>query len=360
MKGRIGLDKFKNFRLLYWLVVILFVFLLVFLVGKLFPFYKTLFSFLWHLFAPFIIAIFIAYLLHPFVMKLHHYNLQKPLAIMLIYLLFFGGVAYLLYLGYPRVVHQIRDLNEQLPQLISMYENTIFKIYESTSFLPEAFHDKLDEFILRIENGLENILETLVGYIENLLDIIIIITVIPVLVFYFLKDYTKIKSFMKQLVPSKYTEQVSQIYYAIDESLGNYIRGQLIVSLFITLATWFIYSILNIDYALILAIIIGLTNIIPYFGPIIGTVPAVLITLSYSGKLVLFVIITTLVIQIIESNFLSPLIVGKSTKIHPITIIFVLLLGAKISGIIGMILAVPTYMIGKEIVIHSFAFKQSN
>lgn len=293
-------------------------------------------------------------------MKLHNHNIQKPLAILLIYLLFFGGVAYLVYLGYPRVVHQVRDLNEQLPQLISIYEETIFKLYESTSFLPEAVHDKLDELISRIENGLERILESLVGYIENLLDIIIIITVIPVLVFYFLKDYSKIKEFIKQLVPRSYANQVSQLYHAIDENLGNYIRGQLLVSLFITLVTWLIYSILNIDYALILAIVMGLTNIIPYFGPIIGTVPAVLITLSYSGKLVLLVLLTTLVIQIIESNFLSPLIVGKSTKIHPITIIFVLLLGANIGGILGMILAVPTYMVGKEIVIHSLAFSRSH
>src|SRR5690606_18077961 len=109
--------------------------------------------------------------------------------------------------------------------------------------------------------------------------------------------------------------------------LGDYIRGQLIVCLFVSLTAFLVFNFLNIDYALLLAILMGITNIIPYFGPIIGAVPVIVIafTTTNSVKLVLFALIGIFVIQIIEGNLLSPYIVGKSVAIHPIAIIFALL-----------------------------------
>ncbi|MGM8364669.1 AI-2E family transporter [Virgibacillus sp. W0181] len=352
--------KSKDFRLLYVLIVIAFIFLLVFLLGKLFPYYKSFTVFLWQLFAPFIIACFIAYLLYPLVTKLDQLNIQKPLAIMLIYFLFFGGIAYAIYLGYPAIIHQVRELNEQLPHVVHIYEKFIYQLYESTSFLPETIHEKIDGFIGTMEKSLENVLDKLVGGVTKVVDFLILVTIIPVLVFYFLKDFAKIKEYIKRGIPFTYRPQMKKMVYAIDDSLGNYIRGQMVVSLFVILATWTAFHFLNIKYALLLAVIMGVTNIIPYFGPIIGTVPAVLLTLTTSAKLVVYVIIVSFVIQIVESNFLSPYIVGKSTRIHPVTIIFVLLLGAKLSGVLGMILAVPLYMILKEIIKHTVGFRLQN
>ncbi|MGM8212955.1 AI-2E family transporter [Virgibacillus sp. W0430] len=350
----------KEVRLFYILALVAFICLLIFLFSKTFPFLKHLILFFWQLSAPFIIAIFIAYLLYPLVVKLHNWNIQKPLAILFIYFIFFGGIAYSIYLGYPAIVHQVRDLNEQLPHVIRMYEALIYQLYESTSFLPETVHEKMDKLIYRMELALENILEKLVGGVTKLFDFIIVLTVIPVLVFYFLKDYLKIKDTIKRFLPAKHRAAIEQMIHAIDKSLGNYIRGQMIVAVFVMVTTWVVFYFMNIKYALLLAVIIGLTNIIPYFGPIIGTVPAVLITLSVSGKLAIIVIVVSFVIQLVESNFLSPYIVGRTTKIHPVTIIFVLLLGAKLSGIIGMIVAVPIYMICKEVFRHTIGLRLLN
>ena len=102
--------------------------------------------------------------------------------------------------------------------------------------------------------------------------------------------------------------------HAIDDNLGNYIRGQLLICLIVTIAAFLIYKLLHIEYALLLAIILGITNLIPYFGPIIGAVPAVAIAAMTSGSLVIFVIITVFVIQVIEGNLLAPYIVGKSIR----------------------------------------------
>jgi len=196
--------------------------------------------------------------------------------------------------------------------------------------------------------------------LQKIFDFIVIITVIPVLVFYFLKDYHQIKTYFKKILPIKYRPIISGLIDTIDESLGGYIRGQLLVAAFVSLLTLIVFHLLGVKYALLLAIIMGLTNIIPYFGPIIGAVPAVAITITASTKLAIFVIIAVFIIQIVESNFISPYIVGKTMNIHPVAIIFALLLGGKIYGIIGMIIAVPLLTILKEVTSHLITFRRAN
>ncbi|HLR74051.1 MAG TPA: AI-2E family transporter [Virgibacillus sp.] len=337
---------------IYILIIGILTFLFIFLLVKLFPFYKALISFFWHLFTPFLVACLIAYLLYPIIQTLHEHNIHKGLSILLIYILFFGGTAYLIYRVYPAMIHQLRDFNEHLPQFIRMYEELIYALYDSTSFLPEAVHDQFDQLINRIESSLEKTLGKLLAGFTKIFDLILFLTIIPVLVFYFLKDYEKIKMFFSQFIPKRYRRRAGLLLHAVDESFGNYIRGQLIVSSFVSLTTLIIFHLLKVKYPLLLAIIMGFTNIIPYFGPIIGAVPAVAIALTESVNLVIFVLIAILGIQLIESNLLSPYIVGKSVNIHPIAIIFALLLGGQVSGVLGMILAVPLLTILKVIATH--------
>jgi len=335
---------FRNKRqvnVIYWLIFAILFSLLLFLLYKLWPLYGTVLSFTWKLLSPFIIACLIAYLLFPLIKKLDQYNIHRGIAMLVIYILFFGGLGYLFYRIYPAIIHQLRDLTENLPQFIAMYEGLISQIHESTSFLPEAVHNKMDELVAGIEHTLDEILTKLVGGFTKIFDMIIIISVIPVLVFYFIKDHYKIKKFFKGLVPKKYRKQATKMVHALDDSLGGYIRGQLLVCLFVGLTSYIVFRFLNLDYALLLAVIMGITNIIPYFGPIIGAIPAVMIAILTSGQLVLFVIIGIVIIQVIDGNLLSPYIVGKSIDIHPVAIIFVLLLGSQLFGVIGMIIAVP-------------------
>lgn len=344
-------DK-KLLHFLYWVLISLFVILCFYLLIKLLPLYQATFTFIWKIIAPFLLACFIAYLLFPLKRKLEDHNIHNVFAILFIYLIFFGGFAYIIYLGYPAVVNQLGELNEHIPQLVKMYEDLINTLYESTSFLPEAVHTKLDQFIISTESRLEEMVGQLIGNFTKVFDFILFIAVIPVLVFYLLKDYDKIKIYLKKITPTKYYPRLARLAKSIDERLGGYIRGQLIVSLFISVATLIVFRLMGIDYALLLAIVMGITNIIPYFGPIIGAIPAVMIALTISPRLVIYVIIAVFVIQILESNFLSPFIVGKSVNIHPISIIFALLVGGQLAGVLGMVIAVPVLTIVKEILTH--------
>lgn len=337
----------KRVSIIYFLIIGVLLFLFVFLLVKTFPYYGSVFSFLWRLFTPFIIACLIAYLLYPIIERLHQYNIHRGIAILLIYIVFFGGVGYLVYRVYPAIVNQVEDLANNLPNIIHTYQKLIYSIYEYTAFMPENVHDKMDEFFGNIEHSLDKQFTNIIGGFTKIFDMIITITVIPVLVFYFLKDYNKIKKFIKRFIPRKYVQRISKIVHAMDDSLGDYIRGQLIVCLFVSLTAILIFKFLKIEYALLLGILMGITNIIPYFGPIIGAIPVTVIafTTTNSIKLVLFALIGIFVIQIIEGNLLSPYIVGKSVAIHPIAIIFALLLGGQLFGVLGMILAVPVLTI---------------
>src|SRR5699024_7955094 len=165
------------------------------------------------------------------------------------------------------------------------------------------------------------------------------------------------KASFRKVVPVKHNEKFETILYAIDDSLGGYVRGQLIISSAIIFITYAVYHTVQLKYALVLAVIMGLTNLIPYFGPIIGTVPAVAVAMTTSWKLVIIVLVTTVIVQILENSFLSPYIMGKSVQIHPVIIIFTLLIGAEIGGIIGMIIAVPAITIVRAIFVQIYANK---
>lgn len=344
--------------ILYKLIIGIISLLFIYLFINLFPFYNVVLHFLGKLFLPFIIAGLIAYLLHPVINKLDDYKINKGLGVILIYLIFFGGFGYLIYRTYPIILHQLGDLNAYLPQLTEMYEKTIYELYERTSFLPETFHDRLDVLIRSMEQGVEQLLGRVLGRLTEIFDLILILTILPVLVFYFLKDYVLIKNYFKKYIPIRFRPRAEVLGAAIDHSLGGYIRGQVLVSLFVGLVTLVIFHLLGIKYALLLAIIMAITNIIPYFGPIIGAVPAVAIAYTMSGNSVVYVLIAIFSIQLVESNLLSPYIMGKSINIHPLAILFALLLGSELAGIIGMILAVPLMTIINTSVVQMLAMKR--
>src|SRR5699024_9332086 len=186
----------KHIRFLYWMIAGIITFLFIFLLVKLFLFYCAFFLFLLFIMFPFffvflflcyitvlfVFVFFFVYLLYPIINKIHSYGISKGFAILLIYLLVFGGGAYLSYRLYPIIIVQLKDFKEHLPQLLEMYETTIFQLYESTSFLPETVHDKIDQVINNVEQKLENLTGSLIGGVTKLFDMIVFLTVLPVIV----------------------------------------------------------------------------------------------------------------------------------------------------------------------------------
>lgn len=333
----------QNNRLLRGIILSLLLLVLTYALIKLFPVYSKVLLFIGKLLLPFILAAFISYLLHPLVAYLERrWKWTPAFAMVIIFLLFAGVFAFLMYKSVPIFIRELEELSEQLPELIKDYENMILTLYESTAFLPEAVHDKMDVFINGLETRLDEKITLVLENVFHVSEFIVLLAVVPVLVFYFLKDKETIIHWGSSLLPVKWREKYIRILSAIDDSLGNYIRGQLLLSLAVVLVTYLIYYFLGLKFALLLAVFMGLMNIIPYFGPLLGSVPAVAITATISYKLVMILIIANAFVQLLESSLLSPYIMGKNVHIHPVLLIFLLLLGAEAAGVIGMIIIVPT------------------
>jgi predicted PurR-regulated permease PerM len=302
---------------------------------------------------PFLIAALITYLLHPLVEKIHDLGLHRGLAVVIIYSLFFGGIGLALYKGVPAFISQTKDLAENLPQVADQYRFWLSEIQERTSQWPMGIHERIEDGIVSFEERIEAILSSVMSGMLNIINSIFIIAIIPFIAFYMLKDIKVLKKSIWYLTPRKWRKQGILFLRAVNESLGSYIRGQLIVCLIVGTVSTLLFWFIDMRFPLLLGFIIGVTNVIPYFGPIIGAIPAVIIAATVSLKMVLFIIGIIFILQFAEGNILSPLIVGKSLHMHPLMIMLALLAGGEVGGVVGLILAVPILAILKVAVLHA-------
>jgi predicted PurR-regulated permease PerM len=337
----------------YRLGFLLLLFIVVFVFLKLqevwLPVMKIMFSIL----TPFIVAAFITYLLHPVVEKLHETGLHRGIAIVIIYFLFFGGIGFALYKAIPAIIKQLKDLVEHAPEVAEQYRIWIDQIQSRTNAWPNGFQEKIDSTIIAVENTLDRILSKTLNFLVNIANSLVTIAIIPFIAFYMLKDYGAMKKAVWYLTPRKWRKQGILFLRDVDKSLGGYIRGQLLVCTIIGSIAALLFWIAGIKYPLLLGFIVGITNVIPYFGPIIGAVPAVIIAFTMSVKMAVIAIIIVFSLQFLEGNILSPLIVGKSLHMHPLLIMFALLSGGEIGGIAGLILAVPVFAVLKVAIVHA-------
>jgi predicted PurR-regulated permease PerM len=182
------------------------------------------------------------------------------------------------------------------------------------------------------------------GFLDNALDFadnILAIFVIPVITYYFLCDAEKINNKIIFIFPIKWRKIIRKIGYDTDKILSKYIISQFLLCGIVSFLTFIILIGFKVKYPVLLSSINGIFNIIPYFGPLFGAMPAIVIAFVYSPKIAIYLTIALYVIQMLEGNIIAPKITGDSVDLHPIVVIIVLILGGKIGGIMGMILAIP-------------------
>ncbi|PKR85174.1 AI-2E family transporter [Heyndrickxia camelliae] len=338
---------------LYNLSVILLIFIILYILLLLKPIWSPILKVLFMSLIPFFIGGFITYLLHPLVEKLHDKGMHRALAISIIYIIFFGGICYGIYLGIPLLIEQMKDLSDHLPEFASQYRNWIQQLHDSTSRFPDGIQDQIDKRIDRFEIWLNEYLVKIINTMMKLVNFIFILAIIPFISFYFLKDIEAVKKSAWYITPKKWRKRAISFLKDVDLSIGSYIRGQLLVCFLIGLISTIAFWVLGIRYPVLLGLIVGITNIIPYFGPIIGAIPAAIIAMTLSTKHLIYVVIIMFVLQFLEGNVLSPLIVGKSLHLHPLFIIMALIVGEEIGGVLGLILAVPVLAVIKVALIHA-------
>ena len=325
---------------------------IIFMVGKVGSFFSELFIIVKKVITPFFIGLIIAYLLNPIINFLTRFRFPRWLAILIIYGIFFSILYFAIVKGGPILLQEFRELSANIPELMGSFRKWTNSMEIQQSVIPFSLHGK-------VMNGMNTLGATVTGYVTGLftninalLDKILTLFLIPFIVFYLLKDMKPMHRAVLMVIPGTYRVRVSRVLHDIDFALGQYIRGQLLVCLVLGFLTYIGYKMIHLPYAGALAFIVGITDIIPYIGPFIGAAPAILLSLTVSWEMALFVTGINIVTQVLEGNVLSPFIVGRTLHLHPLLIIFAVMVGGEVAGITGLIFAVPLVAIGKVIIQH--------
>lgn len=191
-----------------------------------------------------------------------------------------------------------------------------------------------------------------VSYVPSVLSLAMNLAVVPFIMFFLLKDGRRIKKGLIDLVPNRYFEFTLTVLHKTDVQLGNYLRGQLTASLVVALLSILALWLLDVEYFILIGVFAGLTNMIPYLGPIVGAGVAALVSVLTTGSLdtVLPIVVSFTIIQMIDNVGVQPLVLARTVALHPLTILLALLVAGKFFGAVGLLLAVPATAVVKVFV----------
>lgn len=293
------------------------------------------------------ISLIISYTLMPLQKKIIERGINKRLsALLIIVFLIFLFTAFI-YIIVPSILKEGLNVDSGIVRI----QKNIEIIYEKFKPLNnnKTIYVIMDKIYDKIDNAMAEILNKLFDGALNIGGNLLSAAVIPIISYYFMADSDIIFNKVLIMFPIKARRITKKILQDIDKVLGKYIVGQLLLSVIIGVFTFIILFTLKVDFPVLLSILNAFFNIIPYFGPIFGAVPAVIMGFMESTKTGIYTIIFLYLLQLIEGNIISPKITGNSVSMHPLLIIILLLVGGKIGGFIGMIIAVPVGVIVKII-----------
>ena len=349
------MEKSKKTNLLYWSIWLLVMACLVWVSTKIDFIFYPIGAFISTIFTPVLVAGFLYYIFTPFIELLEHrLNIKRPIGILIVMLLLIGIVIFSFLALIPNLVNQIGELLTNLPGVIRSLNNVYKQVIEQVWGARLDIPTQLSQLSGNIQSSITAFLNGLTGSIGSVLsavaNIALLVVIIPLIFFYMLKDGHKFPEAVAQVLPQEYSADVLALLKEINKTIAKYISGQALVCLFVGTFTFIGYLLIGLPYAFLLGVTAAVTNIIPYLGPYIGLIPAAIIGLTVSPAKALLVCAVVLVVQQVESNIISPNVLGKTLDMHPLTILFLLLAVGKISGVLGMILAIPTYAVVKTIV----------
>lgn len=350
-------QRFLNNKAVTSLLIILLSLLIIQLFTKIAYLFSPVTQFINFIAFPIIATVILFYLVAPIINKLDQRGINKRISIIglfiVIVLLIVWGVSYLV----PIIQNQIRTFMDNLPD----YMETIERMISESPFIPntEALFPNISSYIENfdlsvITEQINPILSSTFGSLGSVIGTITQLAtgfvMIPILLYYILVEGDKIPQKLLHHIPTKYRPTIRRIMYRGNYQVSQYIRGQILVAVIVGLLFGIGYTIIGLDYGVTLAVLSGLLNVIPYLGSFIAVVPALVIGLLTSPLMFVKVILVLVIEQTIEGRIVSPQILGNSMKIHPVTILLILVGAGHIFGLVGVILGVPGYAVIKVII----------
>lgn len=306
------------------------------------------------------LSVLLAFIFVPFVFLLEQRGFSRLSSTLIV----FAGLSVLIYLSLSVVIPKF---SFQMNQLITLLEQ--FSLTDQLKAVQDWLAESLPfidftNLTTRLEEvistQLVNSVESLSLLLSSIVSVVAVLVIVPFITFFLVKDSKKILQGILQIIPNNYFEMSYWIIKKVSLQLGLFVRAWIFDATFVGTLLGFGFYIIGIPNALPLGVIAGLGHLIPYFGPIIGGIPAIILSIMVTGDLsqVPLIILVVLIVYIIDNGFVQPYVFGKSVDIHPILIILLIIAGGQLFGLIGMLLAIPVATVikttAKEIF---FAFK---
>lgn len=292
--------------------------------------------------APFALAAGLAYLFYPLVCYVETRSVPRPVAILILY----AGTAIALWgmakVALPPLVQELSELMDTIPRQTERLEGfTRRTVEDAQSIRLPAAREALDAFLERVQGLLTGFAARLADLLVGLAGGMFSLALAPVLAYFLLRDWDAIRDGLLAGLSPAARRHALELGARINRVLHGFIRGQLLVSAAVGALAAAGLWVLGVRYALVVGIFAGLLDIVPYFGPVLGALPAVALALAQSPQKALYVLLFFAAVQHVESSILSPKIVGRSVGLHPLSVIAAVLLGAQWLGVFGMVVAVP-------------------
>lgn len=249
----------------------------------------------------------------------------------------------------PPIVEQVNNLTNNLPSLINDSNRLITTLLDQSVDLPGWLKDGVDSLTDSLNSIALNFGKWFVSFFQSVLQGAFLVVLVPFFFLFMLKDHEKFLPFVSSFFTGKKKTWVVKTLKDIDDVLSLYIQGQILIAFILAILLFIGYSIIGLNFALLLAVFALFMNVIPFFGPWIAFIPALAIGFFQDPILAVWVAVITLIAQQTDSNLITPNVMGKTLHIHPLTIITVLLAAGNIAGLIGILLAIPAYAVIKVI-----------
>lgn len=300
---------------------------------------------------PLIISFILFYLLSPIVNFVEEKGVPRLIAIIGLYILFLGLIVLLLVWLIPVLQQQLEDLINALPSLFAQVQDFVTNLasnFLTTDSQRDGFQQVLDYFS-NIETSFINYLSDgfsgIGSIVSSVTNVVLMLFMVPIILFFLLKDGSMFLAGFMAKIPPKNRKDTASILAAIDSQVGDYVKGQILIALINGVMMFIGFSIIGLNYSGVLAVAGGILSFIPYLGPTLTFLPAIFIALSASFFMVVKLVIVWVVIQFVEGNLIEPNVMGRRLNVHPVSIIFILLIMGELLGLIGMLIGVPLYAI---------------
>jgi predicted PurR-regulated permease PerM len=312
---------------------------------------------------PFAIGGALAYMLFPIVRVLERVmpwqekrpTLSRIIAIAIVIVVALGIIAGSLALIIPQIVNEATLFIADLPEIFQDARATVEQLNrEYTERIPEGIKQNIEEGLANAGNillgAIQDAFLRIAGFITNSFSLVIGLSVIPIFLFYLLKDQQSLSDGIYTPVPVAIRPHLRNVASIINQIIGSYIRGQLLLGVVVGTLTALGLFLLGIPFQVLLGIIAGITELVPIIGPWIGGAVGVLVTLATAPEKVIWVILLYLGIQVLENSFLVPRIQGNALDLHPIAMMVVIVIGSHLFGLWGVILGPLVAAVTKEVI----------